>query len=65
MHVTIDRDLCVGCGFCAGVCPRLFELRDDGKSHVIAQPTDDLAKAGSREAAEGCPVDAITLKEEA
>ena len=33
MPVTIDRELCVGCGACVGTCPMgALELDDEGKS---------------------------------
>ncbi|MBR4446278.1 MAG: 4Fe-4S binding protein [Solobacterium sp.] len=33
MPVTIDRELCVGCGACVGTCPvGALELDDEGKS---------------------------------
>lgn len=56
--VKIDEEKCVGCGLCASLNPDVFELGDDGKAHVInpKAPAKD-----SKEAAESCPTEAITL----
>ncbi|MDP6627973.1 MAG: ferredoxin, partial [Methanopyri archaeon] len=35
MSVSIDKDVCIGCGLCTSVCEEVFELGDDGKSQVI------------------------------
>ena len=32
---SVDEDLCIGCGRCEELCPDVFEVRDDGYSHVI------------------------------
>ena len=32
---VVDEDLCIGCGRCEELCPRVFEVGDDGYSHVI------------------------------
>ncbi len=33
MPVTVDKDLCIGCGACTGVCPvEAITLGDDGKA---------------------------------
>jgi len=62
MKVTVD-DSCTGCGLCVDACPAVFELGDDGVAKVkLDQAPDDLQDA-CREAAEACPVDAISLQD--
>ncbi len=65
MKPVVDQDLCIGCGRCEETCPEVFEVGDDGYSHVIADdPAEVCADAGCcEEAADECPVDAISLLE--
>jgi ferredoxin len=58
---VVDEDLCTGCGSCEAICPAVFEVGDDGISHVI-DPKGCEAAGCCVEAAEECPVDAITLE---
>jgi len=57
--IEINREICIGCGTCAGIAPEAFELRE-GKSHLKdnwenAQEEDILMAARS------CPMKAIAL----
>lgn len=61
--ITIDRDLCMGCGSCEGTAPDHFELDDEGKAKVKKQ-YDEADKDIIQEAIDGCPVQAIELVEE-
>ena len=54
MKITVDQELCIGCGTCEALCPACFKM-EDGKSKVISE--DDSAK----QAAESCPEGAITI----
>ena len=56
-----EVDLCIGCGLCEELCPAVFELGDDGVAHVI-DPEECEAAGCCEEAAEECPVDAISLE---
>ncbi len=33
--IILEREKCIGCGSCAVLCPKYFELINDGKSHII------------------------------
>ena len=52
--MTIDQDLCVGCGVCASLCADVFEMQDDGKAKIISNDDCD-----HNEAIDNCPVGAI------
>jgi ferredoxin len=56
MKITIDQELCSGCGTCEALCPACFKLKN-GKSTVIGE--GDCAK----QAEESCPEAAITVVE--
>ena len=55
--ISVNKELCIGCGACAALCQNVFELNAEGKSEVKSQ--DDAACA--KNAAESCPVQAITV----
>ncbi|HDR53517.1 MAG TPA: ferredoxin [archaeon] len=62
VHVSVN-DECIGCGACAAIAPRLFEI--DGstmKSKVKKQPTSEEEVELARQAADACPVASITVK---
>lgn len=62
MKARVDHDVCVGTGMCVSIAPEVFELRNDGLSRAFnPDPNDDELL---REAAEGCPVQAIILEDE-
>jgi len=58
MKPKIDEEKCIGCGLCASICPKVFEMKDS-KAVTIAdcKANDDNCK----EAIESCPVQAIEL----
>lgn len=62
MKARVDRDLCVGSGFCVEAAPDVFELDDEGLSHAVNPVSDD--EASLREAAESCPAQAIVLEDD-
>ncbi len=59
----IDIGKCAACGNCEAICPEVFEIGDDDKSHVI---TGDFSGLESciEAAVENCPEDAISYEEE-
>ncbi|MBL7156944.1 MAG: ferredoxin [Candidatus Omnitrophica bacterium] len=56
--ITVDEDLCIGCGLCASLCPEVFEMGDNEKPKINADSckTHDLNDVASQ-----CPVEAIKL----
>lgn len=57
----IDLELCTGCGICEDICPAVFEIGDDGYSHVIDEY--GCGDAGCcQEAIDECPEGAISME---
>jgi ferredoxin len=57
--VSVNKDVCIGCGLCVGSVPAVFEFGDDGKAQAIAGAAVD---ASVEEAVKNCPVGAIEAK---
>lgn len=61
MKAIIDRSGCISCGLCAETCPDVFRMAEDGLAEVygeITEGNEDSAKT----AADGCPVDVISIE---
>lgn len=63
MKAIVDRDLCIGCGLCAEICPEVFEMGDDMIAAVLVEEVPAGAADKARDAAASCPVEAILLEE--
>ncbi|MFH0937531.1 MAG: ferredoxin [Candidatus Daviesbacteria bacterium] len=61
LQVSVDQPKCIGCGACSIIAPKTFELDGQGKSKVKEKPWDDVETI--KQAAQGCPVEAITVVE--
>lgn len=63
VKITVEDDVCIGCGACVSAAPECFELNDQGKSKVkseCSEKCDCIDKA--KKAADECPVDAIDIQ---
>jgi len=58
MKVFVNKG-CIGCGLCAGTCPSVFSMTEDGVARAIDTdvPADTLEEA--EEAKNNCPAEAI------
>ena len=61
MKAFVDQDICIGCGACEMICPAVFKLVD-GKSTVIQKTVASENAACAKEAADSCPVTAISVQ---
>lgn len=63
MKARADAEARIGCGLCAETCASVFKMNDENVAEVIANPVPAGADGSCREAAENCPVEAITAEE--
>ena len=60
MRIEIDRIKCSGIGLCELAAPTIFEVGEDGQTHLLRELSDtDLAAV--REAIANCPASALSL----
>ncbi len=69
MKIIVERAKCISCGSCAAVCPKLFEMIDDGKAHLkdsknVGENEElEVAEPGcAKDASEVCPVQIIKVE---
>lgn len=71
MKIIHDKAKCIGCGSCAVICPKFFEMAEDGKAHLKGSKFDakteieelEIEDPGcAQEVAEVCPVQVIKIK---
>lgn len=63
MKATVDRDTCISCALCVTVCPAVFEMDDENIAIVKVDTIDSMDEIDAQEAADQCPVSAITIEE--
>lgn len=61
MKAIVDPGICIGCALCTNICPEVFVMEGD---IAIVKGASVPAEAGEacKEAADTCPVTAITLQ---
>jgi ferredoxin len=63
MTIRVDRTKCIGVGLCEMTVPGVFEIGEDGLSHVLDEnPTGDV-RAAAEEAVFNCPSGALSISE--
>ena len=62
IRIEQNREICIGCGSCAAVCPANWEMKDDGKASPKKTKLDEMGC--NKDAEDSCPVTCITVVEE-
>lgn len=71
VKIILERDKCIGCGSCQAICPKHFEIQEDGKSHLLESVLDknthdeelEITEPDCiKDAADSCPVQIIHIK---
>ena len=68
MKIVQEHEKCIGCGSCVAICPKYWEILDNGKAKIIGSkkigPNFELEidKIGCNQgAADACPVQCIKV----
>jgi len=63
MRAKVDADLCTACGLCEEIAPEVFEANEEGIAQVKVDEIPEELQESAQEAADQCPVEAITIEE--
>ena len=63
MKVIVDRDRCEGNCVCVRCCPDVFRLQDDDKVAILMDSIPENLRARIQMAVNGCPRQALSLRE--
>ena len=61
LRISIDHDVCVGNAMCTTIAPDVFQLNEERQSEAVNPAGDTVEQI--LEAAENCPVSAITVED--
>lgn len=70
MKITQEHEKCIGCGNCAALCPKYWEMSEDGKAIIPGGKKDPQTGnyemeitniECNQEAADSCPVNIIHI----
>lgn len=59
MKIKVNKDKCLGCGMCVGICPDVYDFDDDGLATSNNDNINDENIEEVKEAINSCPVGAI------
>ena len=62
MKCFVQRDACIGCGLCEGICPKIFKMDDEGKANASEDEILETLIESAKEAADTCPACAISVE---
>jgi len=60
--VKVNKDVCIGCGSCAAICSAVFQMEADNKAGIILEADLEANAAQIQQAADACPVRAISVE---
>jgi len=69
--IILEKSKCIGCGNCQAICPKFFEMGEDGYSRLKNSKLDNKSNKEelevkdiecAKEAERGCPAGAIKIE---
>ena len=59
MKVKVNQEACIGCGACAAICDKIFQINVEGLSVAIVNEVPKEKEQNARDAIDACPTGAI------
>jgi ferredoxin len=63
MKLRVDTTKCSGIGMCEMTAPTVYEVGDDGQSHVLKDEPSAEELAAVEEAIANCPTGALSMQD--